>query len=69
MEVCNELRKLAKEFESRGHRLYIVGGYIRNFLLGHKDMVLVSADGIHPSATGYDLIFGKLFEVLKNYIY
>ena len=42
---------------------------MRNFLLGHKELALVSADGIHPSAVGYDLIFGKLFEVLKNYIY
>ena len=34
MEVCKELRTLSKEFNKQGHKLYIVGGYVRNTLLG-----------------------------------
>ena len=34
MEVCEELLTLSKEFNSKGHKLYIVGGYVRDSLLG-----------------------------------
>jgi len=34
MEVCKELRTLSKEFNKQGHKLYVVGGYVRNSLLG-----------------------------------
>ena len=29
MEVCEELLTLSKEFNKKGHKLYIVGGYVR----------------------------------------
>ncbi len=34
MEVLEELLTLSKEFNSKGHKLYIVGGYVRDSLLG-----------------------------------
>jgi len=34
MEVCKELKLLSEEFNKHGHKLYIVGGYVRNALLG-----------------------------------
>ena len=34
MEVCKELITLSKEFNSYGHNLYIVGGYVRDKLMG-----------------------------------
>ena len=34
MEVCEELLTLSKEFNNKGHKLYIVGGYVRDSLLG-----------------------------------
>jgi tRNA nucleotidyltransferase (CCA-adding enzyme) len=34
MEVCEELKSLSKEFNKVGHKLYIVGGFVRNHLLG-----------------------------------
>ena len=34
MEVCKELVTLSDEFNKRGHKLYIVGGYVRDSLLG-----------------------------------
>ena len=50
------------------HKLGVFCVDVREYLLGYNNLELVSADGIHPSAKGYELIFGKLFEVLKNYI-
>ena len=34
MEVCNELKTLSYEFNKLGHKLYIVGGYVRDNILG-----------------------------------
>ena len=34
MEVCEELLTLSKEFNKNGYKLYIVGGYVRDNLLG-----------------------------------
>ena len=34
MEVCEELLTLSKEFNKKGHKLNIVGGYVRDSLLG-----------------------------------
>lgn len=34
MEVCEELLKLSGEFNKLGHKLYIVGGYVRDNILG-----------------------------------
>ena len=34
MEVCKELKDLAKEFKNAGYKLYIVGGWVRDELLG-----------------------------------
>lgn len=34
MEVCKELKDLSKEFNKLGHKLYIVGGYVRDDFLG-----------------------------------
>lgn len=44
MEVCKELKILANEFNKKGHELYIVGGYVRDYLLGitSKDIDIVS---------------------------
>lgn len=42
---------------------------VREYLLGHSNLEIVSADGIHPSEAGYELIFEKLFTVLRNYIH
>lgn len=39
---------------------------MRAYLMPHSLSSLVSADGIHPSAFGYDLIFGRLYEILNN---
>ena len=35
MKVSSSLKKLAKEFEKRNHHLYIVGGFVRDTLLGY----------------------------------
>ena len=37
MEVCQELKSLSKEFNKLGHKLYIVGGFVRNSLMGLHD--------------------------------
>ena len=37
MEVCKELEALSKEFNKRGYKLYIVGGYTRDNLLQIKN--------------------------------
>ena len=34
MELCEELITLSKEFNKKGHPLYIVGGFVRDSLLG-----------------------------------
>lgn len=40
---------------------------MRSFILPNRDFSkLISEDGIHPSLAGYELIFGKLYEVLQN---
>ena len=33
MKVFRELKTLSQEFDSKGHKLYIVGGYVRNSLM------------------------------------
>lgn len=35
MKVSSSLKKLAKEFDKRNHHLYIVGGFVRDTLLGY----------------------------------
>ena len=37
IRVPNEVVKLAEIFQKKGEKLYLVGGYIRNQLLGIKD--------------------------------
>lgn len=37
MEVCEELEILSKEFNKKGFKLYIVGGFVRDSLLGYKN--------------------------------
>lgn len=37
MEVCKELVRLAKEVEKKGATLYLVGGYVRDSILGLKN--------------------------------
>jgi tRNA nucleotidyltransferase/poly(A) polymerase len=34
MEICKELKDLAIECNKKGYKLYIVGGYVRDSLLG-----------------------------------
>ncbi len=45
MKVSNNLKKLAKEFIKKNHQLYIVGGFVRDSLLGRdaQDIDLSSA--------------------------
>ena len=45
MEVCEELVKLAKEFNKHKATLYIVGGYVRDGLMGfsNQDIDIASA--------------------------
>ena len=50
------------------HKLGVFCVDVREYLLGYRILDLVSADGIHPSAIGYNLIFEKLFETLKQYV-
>lgn len=37
---------------------------MRSYLLPYGTEELVSADGIHPSERGYELIFGRLYDIL-----
>ncbi|MGN0961851.1 MAG: hypothetical protein ACI4PF_06625 [Christensenellales bacterium] len=37
MEICNELINLANEFQKYNAKLYIVGGYVRDHLLGQEN--------------------------------
>ena len=39
---------------------------MREYLSRYSLSNLVSADGIHPSEYGYNLIFGRLYEILEN---
>ena len=55
----NDVFELAKKL-----RVFCVD--IRSFLSKYNIKELVSPDGIHPSAFGYDLIFGKLYDVLES---
>ncbi len=34
MEICNELKVLSDKFKDKNHKLYIVGGFVRDSLLG-----------------------------------
>lgn len=45
MEVCEELLTLSKQFNNKGFKLYIVGGYVRDSLLGlvNKDIDICSS--------------------------
>ena len=47
MEVSKGLIRLAKEFKKNKHTLYIVGGFVRDSLLGHnsKDIDIASNYG------------------------
>lgn len=45
MEVCEELQNLSKEFNKSGYKLYIVGGFVRDALLG------LSSDDIDISSS------------------
>lgn len=57
MEISKELKTLAKEFNKNGYTLYIVGGYVRDFLLGH-----ISNDIDITSNMPYD----KVIEICKS---
>jgi len=59
MEVCEELEILSKEFNKHGHKLYIVGGYVRNHLLG------IPSDDIDISSNLSTDLLQKICKKLK----
>ena len=45
LKICESLELLAEKFNSNGKKLYVVGGYVRNSLLGigHTDIDITGA--------------------------